>query len=64
MKASASNFYLRPLHESVAKEKWAGFLLIEAGSEANNRLSASFPTKICEILALFTRHLTRTKISI
>ena len=61
--------YLRPLqesplHESVAKEKWTEILLIEAGSEANNRLLASFPTKSSEILVIFTRHLIRAKVSI
>ncbi len=36
---------MRPLHESVAKEKWAKILLIEAGNEANNGLLASFQRK-------------------
>ncbi|MEE9445811.1 MAG: hypothetical protein V3V19_09125 [Cocleimonas sp.] len=56
--------YKRPLHESVTKEKWAKFLLIEAGNEANNWLLASFPTKSSEILVIFTSHLTRAKVSI
>ncbi len=55
---------MRPLHESVAKEKWAKILLIEAGNEANNGLLASFPTKSSEILVIFTRHLIRAKVSI
>ncbi len=54
---------LRPLHESVAKEKLAKVLLIEAGNEANNELLASFPTKSSEILVIFTRHLIRAKVS-
>ncbi len=31
--------------------------------EANNELLASFPTKISEISAIFTRHPTRAKVS-
>lgn len=54
---------MRPLHESVAKEKWTKFLLIEAGNEANNGLLASFPTKSSENLVIFTRHLIRAKVS-
>ena len=56
--------YLRPMHESVAKEKSAEILLIEAENEANNELLASFPTKSSEISAIFTRHPTRAKVSI
>ncbi len=55
---------MRPLHESVAKEKWAKILLIEAENEANNGLLASFPTKSSGILVIFTRHLIRAKVSI
>ena len=44
---------MRPLHESVAKEKWTKILLIEAGNEANNELLASYPTKSSEILKSF-----------
>ena len=51
------------LHESVAKEKSAETLLIEAGNEANNELLASFPTKSSEISAIFTRHPARAKVS-
>ncbi len=54
---------MRPLHESVAKEKWAKILLIEAGNKANNGLLASFPTKSSEFLVIFTRHLIRAKVS-
>ncbi len=54
---------MRPLHESVAKEKWTEILLIETGNEANNGLLASFLTKSSEILVIFTRHLTRAKVS-
>lgn len=45
----------------MAKEKWAKVLLIKAENEANNALLARFPTKSSEILAIFTRHLIRTK---
>ncbi len=55
---------MRPLHESVAKEKWAKILLIKAGNKANNGLLASFPTKSSEFLVIFTRHLIRAKVSI
>ena len=54
----------RPLHESVAKEKWSKILLIEAGNEANNELLASFSTKSSEFLVIFTRHLIRVKVSV
>ncbi len=54
---------VRPLHESVAKEKWAKILLIETGNEANNGLLASFPTKSSEFLVIFTHHLIRAKVS-
>ncbi len=54
---------MRPLHESVAKEKWTEILLIETGNEANNGLLASFLTKSSEILVIFTRHLIHAKIS-
>ncbi len=54
---------MRPLHESVANEKWAKILLIEARNEANNELLASFSTKSSEILVIFTRHLIRAKAS-
>ena len=56
--------YMRPLHESVAKEKWSKILLIEAENEANNELLASFSTKSSEFLVIFTRHLIRAKVSI
>ena len=36
---------MRPLHESVVKEKSEEISLIGAGNEANNQLLASFPTK-------------------
>ncbi len=55
---------MRPLHESVAKEKSAKVSLIEAENEANNELLASFSTKNSGNLAIFTRHLTRAKVSI
>jgi hypothetical protein len=55
---------MRPLHESVAKEKSAKVSLIEAENEANNELLASFSTKSSENLAIFTRHLTRAKVSL
>ncbi len=48
----------------MAKEKQANILLIEAENEANNGLLASFSTKSCEILVIFTRHLIRAKVSI
>jgi hypothetical protein len=48
----------------VAKEKSAKVSLIEAENEANNELLASFSTKISGNLAIFTRHLTRAKVSI
>ncbi len=51
------------MHESVAKEKSAKTLLIEAGNEANNGLLVSFPTKSSEVLVIFTRHLIRVKVS-
>ncbi len=54
---------MRPLHESMAKEKWSEILLIEAENEANNELLASFSTKSSEILVIFTRHLIRAKVS-
>ncbi len=54
---------MRPLHESVAKEKMSNILLIEAENEANNGLLASFSTKSSEILDIFTRHLIRAKVS-
>jgi hypothetical protein len=47
----------------VAKEKAAKISLIEAENEANNELLASFPTKSSGNLAIFTRHLTRAKVS-
>ena len=56
--------YLRPLHESVAKEKLDEISLIEAGNEANNELLASFPTKSSGISTIFTRHPTPAKVSI
>ena len=56
-------FKLRPLHESVAKEKLGEILLIEAENEANNGLLASFSTKSSEISTIFTRHSTRAKVS-
>ena len=64
------NRRLRPLHESVVKEKSVfkqqngkKILLIEAGNEANNGLLVSFPTKSSEILVIFTRRLIRAKVS-
>ena len=57
------NSIMRPLHESVAKEKSGGILLIEAENEANNWLLASFSTKSSEISTLYARHPTRTKVS-
>ena len=54
---------MRPLHESVAKEKMTKILLIEAENEANNELLANFSTKSSEILAVFIRHLIRAKVS-
>ena len=55
---------MRPLHESVAKEKSEEISLIEAGNEANNELLASFPTKSSGISTIFTRHPTRAKVSL
>ncbi len=55
---------MRPLHESVAKEKSGEILLIEAENEANNGLLASFPTKSSEISTIFTRHPIRAKVSL
>jgi len=46
---------MRPLHDTVAKEKCAKIFLIEAGNAANSGLLASFLTKSREILAIFTR---------
>ena len=37
--------------------------LIEAENEANNKLLASFPTKSSGISAIFTRYLSRAKVS-
>jgi len=54
---------MKLLHQSVAKEKWAKILLIEAGKEANNGLFAGFSTKSSKILVVFTRHLIRAKVS-
>ena len=54
---------MRPLHESVAKEKLSEVLLIEAENVANNALLASFSIKSSEISIIFTRHLTRAKVS-
>ena len=54
---------MRPLHESVAKEKLGEILLIEAENKANNGLLASFPTKSSETSTIFTRHPTRANIS-
>jgi hypothetical protein len=54
---------MRPLHESVAKEKSGEFSLIEAENEANNRLLASFLTKSSGFSTIFTRHLIRAKVS-
>jgi hypothetical protein len=54
---------LRPLYESVAKEKWTKILLFEAENEANNGLLAIFPRKSSEILVISTRHLIRAKVS-
>jgi len=54
---------LRPLHDSVAKEKSGEISLIEAENEANNELLASFSTKISGISAIFTRHPGREKVS-
>ncbi len=54
---------MRPLHEPVAKEKWAKISLVEAENEANNELLASFSTKSSEFLVIFTRHLVRAKVS-
>ncbi len=34
---------MRPLHESVAKEKWAKILLIEAGNEGDAPQSGAKP---------------------
>ncbi len=56
-------YNLRPLHESVAKEKSGEILLIEAENEANNWLLASFSTKSSEISTIFTRHPPRVKVS-
>jgi len=55
---------MRPLHESVAKEKSGEIFLIEAENEANNGLLASFSTKNSKISTIFTRHPTRAKVSI
>ena len=55
---------MRPLHESVAKEKSAKISLIEAENEANNELLASFSTKISGNLAIFTRYLTCATVSV
>ena len=56
------------LSETLARvsgeRKMTKSLLIEAKNEANNRLLASFSTKSSEILAVFTRHLIRAKVSI
>ncbi len=49
---------MRPLHESVAKEKLGEILLIEVENKANNGLLESFPTKISEISTIVTRHPT------
>jgi len=54
---------MRPLHDSVAKEKSAEISLIEAGNEANNGLLANFPTRSSEISVIFTRHPSRAKVS-
>ena len=54
---------MRPLYESVAKEKSEEISLIEAGNEANNELLASFPTKSSGVSTIFTRHPTRAKVS-
>ncbi len=45
MLITATIYYLRALHESVAKEKLDEISLIEAENEANNELLASFSTK-------------------
>jgi hypothetical protein len=47
----------------VAKEKSAKVSLIEVENEANNELLASFSTRSSGNLAIFTRHLTRAKVS-
>ncbi len=44
---------MRPLRESVAKEKLAKVSLIEAENEANNKLLANFSTKSSGSLANF-----------
>ncbi len=54
---------MRPLHDSVAKEKSGEISLIEAKNEANNELLASFSTKSSGISAIFARHLSRAKVS-
>ena len=54
---------MRPLYESLAKEKSAKISLIEAENEDNNELLASFSTKSSGSLVIFTRHLTRAKVS-
>ena len=54
---------MRPLHEPVAKEKWAKISLVEAENETNNGLLVSFSTKSSEFLVIFTRHLVRAKVS-
>jgi hypothetical protein len=48
----------------VVKDKSAKVPLIKAENEANNELLASFSTKSSGSLAIFTRHLTRAKVSI
>jgi len=55
---------MRPLHESVAKEKWTKTLLIEAGNKANNELLANYPTKAVNFKVTFTRHLIHAKVSL
>ncbi len=55
---------MRPLHESVAKEKPDEISLIEAENEANNALLVSFSTKSGGISVIFTRHPIRAKVSV
>jgi len=55
---------MRPLHDSVPKEKQDEISLIETGNEANNALLAIFPTKSSGISVVFTRHPSHTKVSV
>ncbi len=54
---------MRPLHESVAKEKPDEISLIEAKNEANNTLLAKFSTKSSRISAICTSRMTSKKVS-